>query len=877
MWIGGRGGHKDDAEDAEQNVPAATTAEPVIPTPTPEVILYPDEATRAEIAMANLDVFPDDLDYVVSATTMTVSTGGSVLNVRRGTSAVVYIDGQAVKSIPETSIPAVTGHYMFVGGEETLQAADGSGQGGCTNLFHGDVDEIRIWNAAIGSDILADRRFERLDNEYAGLIGYFPMELIDRESSGNITSTFSLDNFGDPKSKLKIESKQNKSLNAPALLPGSSRIRLADTDFDFTVSADEIYFSFQETMYPLMDGNEFAVTVKNIKDEHNNLSEPVMWKFLCDFAIIDWLGDDIDITKDVDETLQFTATVINKIGSGSQSYEISGLPSWMTVDQAISTMNTATKDCKLTVLPSAPIGRHTVYITLTDRQGIKRMKTVNVTVTGDVPDWAVNEKLYESNMQVTGQIYIDDKICEYTDSKIAAFDSDGNCRGTGSPRYVETRDAYYVDMVIYGGAASELTTAVRDLTFKYYDASTGRTYPLVVLKIGDDDPSLSLSYSPDAVYGSYDNPVEFIAANVLEQRQTLEKGWSWISFYVQPLFPTLDLLLPTNTSDRSKLMNVKGHKEFATYNKKENTLTGQLTAFYPGIMYKVQVSSKLEWPMYGSLINVAEMGQTISEGYNWIGTLSSKVMSPADAFADLRPQKGDMVKNRTTSATYNGQGVWEGTLKSIVPGQGYIYLSKDTETKTFHYPALSTNSSAQAAQFTMDDMVTETGLSTYFTPVDEHRFPDNMNMIAVVKKDGLLIENAEVAAFVNDECRGAVTFIDGYYFLSILGSSNDDLYSPVEIRVYVDGEEYTNVDTRQFISDGMIGDLDNPYVLDLDATAIRTIAIDEAEDDNEWYTLQGQKLGKRPTQQGVYIHKGEKVVVKRSHAPIPYPTGEGRR
>ena len=111
----------------------------------------------------------------------------------------------------------------------------------------------------------------------------------------------------------------------------------------------------------------------------------------------------------------------------------------------------------------------------------------------------------------------------------------------------------------------------------------------------------------------------------------------------------------------------------------------------------------------------------------------------------------------------------------------------------------------------------------FFSPVDEHQFPDNMNMIAVVKKDGRQIEDAEVAAFVNGECRGAVSFFEGYYFLSILGS----------------------------------------YVLDVDVTAIRTIVAEEAEDDTEWYTLQGAKIGRRPTQQGIYIHKGEKVVIKR--------------
>jgi hypothetical protein len=50
-------------------------------------------------------------------------------------------------------------------------------------------------------------------------------------------------------------------------------------------------------------------------------------------------------------------------------------------------------------------------------------------------------------------------------------------------------------------------------------------------------------------------------------------------------------------------------------------------------------------------------------------------------------------------------------------------------------------------------------------------------------------------------------------------------------------------------------------VLDIDATAIRSIAV--AVDDDDWYTLQGFKIGRKPIQPGVYIHHGEKIIIKR--------------
>ena len=57
----------------------------------------------------------------------------------------------------------------------------------------------------------------------------------------------------------------------------------------------------------------------------------------------------------------------------------------------------------------------------------------------------------------------------------------------------------------------------------------------------------------------------------------------------------------------------------------------------------------------------------------------------------------------------------------------------------------------------------------------------------------------------------------------------------------------------------------NPYVIDLSEmrTGISTIAADDADDDSDWWTLQGFKIGRKPTQPGVYIHHGNKVTIKR--------------
>jgi hypothetical protein len=769
-------------------------------------------------------------------------------NVRRGTSAIAYIDGEAVKVLPEASVPGISSHYLVVGGE-----LNGDME---SNRFTGDVDEIRVWSAALDGQLISDRMYERMDNSYPGLEGYFPMEDIHRTIQGNVVTDFSIANFGEKDSQLKIANEDvTQAVNAPALKPGSTNMRLDDTQFNFTASADNIYFSFPDASLPLMDGNDFTATVNYIKDEHGNNSETVQWLFHADFASVSWMNKQASLVKYWKETMECSFEVKNETGQ-PQYYELSGMPTWMTAAKPVGTITSDIEYLDFTISPSAPIGRHTIYLYLTDRLGIRRVLKLNLTVTGDAPEWAVDPDLYESNMTLTGQIYINDKICENTDTKIAAFDDLGLCRGVGSPKYVATRDAYFVDMVLYGAAATELSDGTRELTFKVYDASTGIVHPMVGVTIPGKRFELIMEYKPDVNYGSYDAPVVLdVVNNALEQQISLAKGWTWMSIYVDPIIDELEWQLPRDKNILKRFKNIKSQFAFSTVDK-NGEIQGEVEQLEPGKMYKMQLSTKTDFDLIGMTLDTKNLPQIMHPGYNWIGTLASSLMSVDEAFADLEPVPGDRVKSRTAFAEFSNKGYWEGTLESIVPGQGYIYHSLATEEKTFYYP------SGKAGGQQAPRRAEENSQSSHFQPVDPYLYPDNLNIIAVVKKDGQERNDAEIGAFIGGECRGAIGCNKSHYFLTVMGSSEEDSQKKMELRVWVDGEEYVVDNTLPFISDAAYGTLDEPYVLDVNATAIRSIAADDATDD-DWYTLQGIKIGRKPTQPGVYIHHGKTVTIKR--------------
>ena len=121
------------------------------------------------------------------------------------------------------------------------------------------------------------------------------------------------------------------------------------------------------------------------------------------------------------------------------------------------------------------------------------------------------------------------------------------------------------------------------------------------------------------------------------------------------------------------------------------------------------------------------------------------------------------------------------------------------------------------------------------------------------------VTDAEVAAFVDGECRGAAFADEGLYYLLVAGEGGGQ---PMEIRACIDGIVRTLCNTLTYVSDGSIGTPWEPYLIDIngpsDISGIQTSA-----DDGLWYSLQGYCLGTaKPTASGVYICNGKKVVIR---------------
>ena len=197
------------------------------------------------------------------------------------------------------------------------------------------------------------------------------------------------------------------------------------------------------------------------------------------------------------------------------------------------------------------------------------------------------------------------------------------------------------------------------------------------------------SQSPVYLYVKDETPT------TLTQTIALAEGWNWVSFDVEIAMADLQAaLLEAYPSAGMNELVVKakyvGGGGQTAYNPNAHRWIGSLTTLDLSLMYMVKVPAAGEIAVEGMAIDPADYPLTIAPGANWIAFPLSEGMSITDAFAGF-PSSGDIVKTKGGGqAQWNSNaGRWIGGLANVPlqPGQGYIYNSKATETRTYTYPS----------------------------------------------------------------------------------------------------------------------------------------------------------------------------------------------
>lgn len=794
------------------------------------------EYNGKEQMVASHDDFPEDSVWRHLA-----------LNVIRGQAASFYLDGQRTAVIAEADVPTIQGAELIIG----------------KNAIGAEVDEVRIWHAALSESRLTGNIYNTIDTAdvYSrGLVTYYPFEQAGTVNNVK-TKVPTMQNMAKGYHNLQLSALNSQLVRAvPPVKNAPEETKLIASP----VASERkvvINLTGANCSPRSIEGTTLNITVDQVHDLHGNTSLPIRWTAYVKQNTLTWTKDSVNIYKMYGDDYTFDIDIENKSGN-VEYYTLYNMPQWLSIVDSERTDNVQPlrkKTLRFMVNPLVNIGNYDVTIGLQGNNEILEPLRIVMKVRGKMPDWAVDPMQYENQMTITGQVRIGGVLVENPDSRVAAF-IDNVCRGVAAPKQI--RGTAYVPLSIYGTALQEINGNQENLdqekpvTFRIWDAGTGVTYTNVSLLLpGSTTLKDTLYFDPTKSYGTFDNPVIFTKSKYVEQPLNLKQGWNWLSLGVEPANDSVSVVFKDVRSWNGRL---KLQKDSICY---FNGIywSGNLKKVHANKMYKMFLSRldgsrELPQPLIviGEQVDLSKAAVTLHEGWNWIPYTPTATMPLDEALAGANPQTGDQVKSQFGFAFYGPYG-WEGNLEALESGKGYLYKSNYNQEKTFVYPAL-TNTQQRARGIHRARRA-----PAVFVPVDPTRYPDNMSMVIKLVNQGEPVDNAEVAAYINNECRGAATCDEGLYYLLIAGEGSGQ---PIELRIaYGDGIQ--NLDpSLTFSSDGNVGTPWNPLVIDLQNIHTGINGIMAGDDDEEsWYSLQGIKLQRKPTRRGVYLRGQTKTTV----------------
>lgn len=738
------------------------------------------------------------------------------MNVLKGSNgaAALYLDGTVRRQFSGQSFPGLNAaNHLTLGARRVKD----DGQVSYDQFLLGYIDEVRVWNGRRTSEVIKANMYQRVADDAEGLEAYYPMETRTLDEYGQIvTSPIGKEMSQDGKSGLCLTAMANGETTEAAFTTKAPSLATApaleNVQFDFVASERQITINLTEQPYKLENCN-VNLTVKGIKDLNGNNSQPISWTIYVQQNQLLWAEREVSVEAKMNEAKTFTVEIENH-GATADSWALSGLPAWLSAGTESGTLAPqATQKLRFTVLEGTAVGNYEETIYLTGSQNINAPLTISMKVVGEVPDW--NPVPDENAMAVVGQIVVGGVMSSDPDDMIAAFRG-LECVGVAQPVYSSRYDAYFVSMTVYGNEDTEGT----DLTYKFYDASTGIIYPAV--SASDDEV---FTFESGKWVGTFTQCVTFTPELKIEQNLALNRaGWKWISMYATPNVNTVAAVFADATdkiavvkSENSAVMPVGG------------TWMGSLDQLNAETMYKLQATEAFEETVIGTPVDPSKTDITLSaNGWSWIGYPVSASNTLDAALADADPQEGDVLMSQSQFAMYT-EGSWMGSLAAMVPGEGYKYFSNAGTVKTFHFqtPATTGRRAAMRGQQT----------NALWLSCE-----DNMAVVARVERDGRLIEDAEISVYAAGQLCGysEAGDADGRHYLTI-GDMGDT--QALTLVIKAEDEVFTLRGKLTFRADEVLGSVGEPLIIELnEATGIDDVTVGKPIERIEFYSAAGVLL-----------------------------------
>ena len=166
--------------------------------------------------------------------------------------------------------------------------------------------------------------------------------------------------------------------------------------------------------------------------------------------------------------------------------------------------------------------------------------------------------------------------------------------------------------------------------------------------------------STNTTYSFYVSETTTMVANfeLITEKQavSLTQGWNWWAPTVQTSLDDLTAAIGTNYVIKS-------------YDGSD------VTELALGQMYKIQVAEDCNFFLIGTPASVTI---NINRDLNGFGCMSTTAVSELG----IESLSGDKIISQDEGFAIYENGVWSGTLETLVPGKGYLYYSNDVNSKT---------------------------------------------------------------------------------------------------------------------------------------------------------------------------------------------------
>ena len=778
----------------------------------------------------------------------------------------IYVDQSLIQSFPVDTLGGISGNNLYLGATYTDART-------ATKQLTGNIDEVAMFEMEITENGLKTFSNQTPTGEEMGLLAYLSFSRSEKQEDNSqrlMPTGISLKKYKDNHGKVVeghcdtivspdvIEQYADRSMYAPMTDGG----KLENIKYSFVADGKDLLINLDVPDYQIEKTNVFII-VKEVADLQGNLmASPLTMNLYVYRNPLHWNVKRKQVDVEYGQETTFELAIENLSGK-TQKFTLEGLPDWMTVSRksgSISALDEAF--VTMTISPYVNVGDYEEIIYIVGENGTTEPLPINVKVRGEAPQWAVDEQLKASSnvMYMVARVNLGSEIARESDDMLSAVGKGHRILGTAhvdtDPK-TESNDGL-VYLTIYNTSDADEHTP---LTFEFYDASSNRIF--VVEKKIDADVALipdTIYFKADTVLGSASAPINLYSGFKEVQSLQLEKGWNWVSSYIQPAKAKMSDLMNSfgtwEVGDGIEILKDDGSYELLTYKAVYDPKTytekyywdhgDQAYQLSVQRMYRIYVHN--DKTIYWSGDNYSYVGVPVHKGWNRISYLSFMNLPLTTALSDYTEmaQVGDIIKTQSEFAVLNidksGNRSWKGTLKYMRTGEGYMLKRGADDDVQFYYPYYSSgtiynNSASQQVAERTPLYLNNTGSS----------------MCVIAQVDGFdLKEGDKLVAISGAETRGvAEADEEGLFFLSV--ADTDD--GRVGFAIERDGEIVaTTAQQMNYVDNGVTGTLNQP-------TVISFIPFDATESEG-WYSLQGIKLNDKPVQKGVFIHNGQKVVVK---------------